>query len=147
MKEKGVNVQDKRWVRDGKYWTSAGVTAGMDMALAMVADIRGEKYAKTAMLDLEYDPQPPFAGGSENNTDKEIVDIMRQMYDMGMETVLNPKVQPALVLTTDIDPVCHMSVTTGYADTTRHNGKVYGFCSHMCKESFVKEPERFLTKK
>lgn len=147
LREKGVNVQDKRWVRDGKYWTSAGVTAGMDMSLAMVADIRGEKFAKTAMLDLEYDPQPPFSGGSEHNTDNEIVNIMRQMYDMGMESLINPTAQPVIVLTTDIDPVCHMSVAAGYADTVRYKNHVYGFCSHMCKESFVKEPERFLNKK
>ncbi|MFM8833401.1 MAG: DJ-1/PfpI family protein [Cytophagales bacterium] len=147
LREKGVNVQDKRWVRDGKYWTSAGVTAGMDMSLAMVADIRGEKFAKTAMLDLEYDPKPPFAGGSEHNTDKEIVDIMRQMYDMGMERVINPTPQPVIVFKTDIDPVCHMSVAAGHADTVRYKNDVYGFCSQMCKESFVKDPERFLSKK
>lgn len=147
LRERGVNVQDKRWVRDGKYWTSAGVTAGMDMSLAMVADIRGEKYAKTAMLDLEYDPQPPFAGGSEHNTDKEIVSMMRQMYDLGMEKMLRPTEQPALELVSDIDPVCQMSVADGYADTTLYHGNVYGFCSHMCKESFVKEPLTFLNKK
>ncbi|MFY7730768.1 MAG: DJ-1/PfpI family protein [Flavobacterium sp.] len=147
LREKGVNVQDKRWVRDGKYWTSAGVTAGMDMSLAMIADIRGEKYAKTAMLDLEYDPQPPFAGGSEHNTDKEIVDIMRQMYDIGMESAVNSPAQSVITLASTIDPVCNMSVATGHSDTTLYKNNVYGFCSHMCKESFVKEPERYLSKK
>jgi YHS domain-containing protein len=99
------------------------------------------------MLDLEYDPQPPFAGGSELNTDKEIVDIMRQMYDMGMEKVVNPTDEPVLVLTSNIDPVCHMTVAAGYADTARFKNELYGFCSHMCRESFVKNPERFLNKK
>ncbi|MFM7486779.1 MAG: hypothetical protein ACKO13_07640 [Cytophagales bacterium] len=40
-----------------------------------------------------------------------------------------------------------MSVAAGHADTVRYKNDVYGFCSHMCKESFVKDPERFLSKK
>ncbi len=81
-----VNMsKTERWVRDGKYWTSAGVTAGMDMSLAIVKEIMGEKYTKTAMLDLEYDPKPPFQGGSEYNTDKALVEMMRSMYDGGIK--------------------------------------------------------------
>jgi YHS domain-containing protein len=99
------------------------------------------------MLDLEYDPQPPFAGGSELNTDKEIVDIMRQMYDIGMESAVNSPAQSVITLASTIDPVCNMSVATGHSDTTLYKNNVYGFCSHMCKESFVKEPERYLSKK
>ncbi|MEO8253252.1 MAG: hypothetical protein ABI554_02610 [Flavobacterium sp.] len=34
------------------------------------------------MLDLEYDPKPPIGGGSVKNTDKEIAESMRTMYDM-----------------------------------------------------------------
>ena len=36
------------------------------------------------MLDLEYDPKPPLNAGSVKNTDKIVVDMMREMYDMGM---------------------------------------------------------------
>lgn len=43
-----------------------------------------------------------------------------------------------IVLASDIDPVCHMSVKDGYADTTMYEGKIYGFCAAMCKESFLK---------
>lgn len=84
----GAKVNRKkteRWVRDGKYWTSAGVMAGMDMSLAIVKEIMGEKYTKLSMLDLEYDPKPPFQGGSEHNTDKELVEMMRSMYDGGIK--------------------------------------------------------------
>ncbi len=76
-----INFIDKRWVRDGKYWTSAGVSAGIDMSLALVAEIKGETYAKLLMLNLEYDPKPPFKGGAVNNTDPALVDYMTKMYD------------------------------------------------------------------
>ena len=97
LQELGAKPQNERWVRDGKYWTSAGVTAGMDMSLALINDIRGEQYTKAAMLDMEYDPKPPFSGGSEQNTDKSIVDMMRQMYDAGLAKA---KATPAKVTPT-----------------------------------------------
>lgn len=85
----GANFQRKRWVRDGKYWTSAGVTAGMDMSLAIVQEVRGDAYLKLAMLDLEYDPKPPLNAGSITNTDKETVQMMKEMYDMGFGPILD----------------------------------------------------------
>jgi putative intracellular protease/amidase len=60
----GAKFKEERWVKDGKYWTSAGVTAGLDMSLAIINDLMGEKYTKGVKLDLEYDPQPPFNAGS-----------------------------------------------------------------------------------
>jgi YHS domain-containing protein len=50
-------------------------------------------------------------------------------------------------LSVDNDPVCHMSVKGIQADTSLYKGKVYGFCSDMCKGSFKKEPEKFLAQK
>lgn len=38
----------------------------------------------------------------------------------------------------DTDPVCEMSIKDGVADTATVNGKLYGFCSPVCKEDFVK---------
>ena len=87
----GAKIKDSRYVMSGKYWTSAGVTAGMDMSLALVNEIMGEKYTKTVMLDLEYDPKPLYNVGGEHNTDKAIVEMMRAMYDVGMESVLRPE--------------------------------------------------------
>lgn len=39
----------------------------------------------------------------------------------------------------DTDPVCDMSIKDGVTDTAMINGKLYGFCSHDCKESYVKD--------
>jgi putative intracellular protease/amidase len=77
----GAIFQQKRWVQDGKYWTSAGVTAGMDMALAIVVNLFGNEYAQAVMLDLEYDPQPPIRGGSLRKTDLVPRHNMLWMYD------------------------------------------------------------------
>lgn len=145
--EFGAKVEDKRFVKNGKYWTSAGVTAGMDMSLALVNEIRGEKYTKAVMLDLEYDPQPPFPGGSEQKTDKEIVDNIRSMYDGGMKAALHPdSFYSAMQYENKRDPVCGMSVETGVADTANYKGKVLGFCSGDCKKAFLKNPSAYASK-
>ena len=76
-----IEFVNERWVKDGKYWTSAGVSAGIDMSLALVKEIKGETYAKLMMLNLEYDPKPPLMGGSVEKTDKALVDYMTATYD------------------------------------------------------------------
>lgn len=141
----GANVQKKRFVRSGKYWTSAGITAGMDMGLALINEIRGENYTKAIMLDLEYDPQPPFKGGSDYNTDTAIVEAMRAMYDMGMEKVLHPvTTYKNMHFDNTKDPLCGMPLTGGVSDTAHYQGKVYGFCSDGCKKEFLKNPASYL---
>lgn len=85
LKEHNITFVDQRWVQDGKYWTSAGVSAGIDMSLALVAEIKGETYAKLLMLNLEYDPKPPFKGGSIKNTNSGLVEYMTQMYDQVLQ--------------------------------------------------------------
>jgi putative intracellular protease/amidase/YHS domain-containing protein len=146
--EFATKVQDKRFVKAGKYWTSAGITAGMDMSLALVNEITGEKYTKAVMLDLEYDPQPPFVGGSEQKTDKEIVESIRTMYDAGMDDVLQPeKVFKTMKFENKKDFICGMPITAGVADTANYKGKVYGFCATACKDEFKKKPASYLAKK
>ncbi|MEX0283797.1 MAG: DJ-1/PfpI family protein [Paracoccaceae bacterium] len=55
----GVDWQrSARWVRDGKFYTSSGVSAGMDMALALIADLLGEEAAEQASMWAEYVRNP-----------------------------------------------------------------------------------------
>ena len=59
-----------RWVEDGKFFTSSGVSAGMDMSLAVIAKLLGQEQADHAMLEAEYiaNPDPsndPFAVSGE----------------------------------------------------------------------------------
>jgi transcriptional regulator GlxA family with amidase domain len=85
----GAHFQKKRYVNDGKYWTSAGVSAGIDMSLAIVNDLFGEKYTQGIMLDLEYDPQPPYNAGSIEKTSPIVFEMMKTMYDMLMLSTIN----------------------------------------------------------
>jgi transcriptional regulator GlxA family with amidase domain len=60
----GAKPANARYVFDGKYATSAGMSAGIDMALALAARIAGDDAAMAVQLGMEYDPQPPFTAGS-----------------------------------------------------------------------------------
>ncbi|MEL7248519.1 MAG: DJ-1/PfpI family protein [Bacteroidota bacterium] len=84
----GATFVDERYTNDGKYWTAAGVTAGMDMSLALLAEIAGEDYAQGVMLDMEYDPQPPFAGGSPEKTRPAVFEYMNGMYKAGVDAII-----------------------------------------------------------
>ena len=52
-----------RVVRDGNIITGGGVTAGIDMALTVVAEVAGQDVAEAVQLAIEYAPEPPFAAG------------------------------------------------------------------------------------
>ncbi len=56
----GATYQRKRWVEDGKFILSAGVSAGIDMGLQLAARLTDEATARQVQLSLDYDPQPPF---------------------------------------------------------------------------------------
>ena len=56
----GTPYHLERWVEDGKVITGAGVSAGVDMALYLVARLTDEATARKVQLALDYDPQPPF---------------------------------------------------------------------------------------
>jgi cyclohexyl-isocyanide hydratase len=63
LTEFGAIPDPARVVRDGNVFTGGGVTAGIDFAFTMMAEIAGEPYAKALTLGLEYAPSPPFSGG------------------------------------------------------------------------------------
>jgi transcriptional regulator GlxA family with amidase domain len=65
----GAEVVAERVVWDGTHVSGAGVSAGIDMALALTARVHGEELAKALQLGIEYDPQPPFASGSPEKAD------------------------------------------------------------------------------
>jgi cyclohexyl-isocyanide hydratase len=69
----------ERYVIDGNIVTGGGVTAGIDFALAIAADLHGEDVARSIQLAIEYDPAPPFASGSPANADPALVERTRQM--------------------------------------------------------------------
>jgi transcriptional regulator GlxA family with amidase domain len=60
----GATYSDERVTLDGKYMTSAGVSAGIDLGLRLCAEIAGREMAEAVQLSMEYDPDPPFAAGN-----------------------------------------------------------------------------------
>lgn len=59
----GASHESARVVRDGRVFTSAGVSAGIDFAFVVVAELAGADVAKVIQLGIEYDPAPPFDAG------------------------------------------------------------------------------------
>jgi transcriptional regulator GlxA family with amidase domain len=58
---------DRIWVRDGKFWTSAGITAGIDLALAMIAEDLGPNVARDVARQLVVYAQRP--GGQTQHSE------------------------------------------------------------------------------
>ena len=77
LREYGADPVGGRFVEDGKVITAAGVTAGIDMALHLVAREVGPEVAQAVQLGIEYDPDPPFDSGSPEKAPPEIVELVR----------------------------------------------------------------------
>ena len=67
----------ERVVFDQKYVTAAGVSSGIDMALALAGRIAGDQTAQAIQLGIEYDPQPPYDAGSPDRAPAEITGRLR----------------------------------------------------------------------
>ncbi len=76
----GAIPDDARVVRDGNAITGGGVTAGIDIALSIVAAIAGEKVAKMIQLAIEYAPAPPFNSGRPETAEPETVAAVKQLF-------------------------------------------------------------------
>lgn len=69
-------VVDDRYVVDGRIISSAGVSAGIDMALYLLSLVTNDRYAQIVQLSMEYDPKPPFYTGSPATAPREMVDMI-----------------------------------------------------------------------
>ncbi len=79
LREYGATPVSQRVVREGKVITAAGVSAGVDMALGLAAEVAGVRAAQAIQLGIEYDPEPPFSGGSTRSAPPEIVELVTAM--------------------------------------------------------------------
>ena len=70
----GAVPKRERFVFDGKYVTGAGVSAGIDMALALAGRVAGDEVAKRIQLGIEYDPRPPYQSGSPATAEAGLVE-------------------------------------------------------------------------
>ena len=72
----GATHARERWVEDGKFLTSAGGSAGIDMMLHLVARLTSESRARLAQLVVEYDPRPPFGGIDWSSVDGDLAGML-----------------------------------------------------------------------
>lgn len=67
-----------RVVRDGNVFSGGGVTAGIDMALTVAAELVGRETAEGVQLFLEYAPDPPFASGRPETASAPVLAAVRE---------------------------------------------------------------------
>ena len=80
LKYYGAEAIKSRFVIDDNYISTAGITAGIDGALALAAILRGEDTAKEIQLDIEYDPVPPFDSGTPDKATQSTIDDFYKLY-------------------------------------------------------------------
>jgi cyclohexyl-isocyanide hydratase len=74
----GATPVDERVVTDDKFVFAAGVTAGIDAALRVAANLRGDEEAQAIQLWMQYAPEPPFAAGTPKTAPAAIVAAARR---------------------------------------------------------------------
>lgn len=80
----GAIPDPARVVRDGKIFTGGGVTAGIDFALTIAAEIAGEDMAQAIQLGVEYAPAPPFNSGRPETAPAKVLERVQKIYGSGM---------------------------------------------------------------
>jgi transcriptional regulator GlxA family with amidase domain len=86
---------EERIVRSGKIVTSAGVSAGIDLALWLAGEIAGRERAQAIQLAIEYDPHPPFDSGHMSKASEETQRLAKEIMDERMpadQRYLVPKI-------------------------------------------------------
>ena len=71
----GAQPSEQRVVISGRIVTGAGVSAGIDLALTLAANIAGPEVAQGIQLAIEYDPHPPFDAGAQSKAPRSIYDM------------------------------------------------------------------------
>lgn len=77
----GVIVDESRVARDGNIITGGGVTAGLDFAFVVAAELAGETLAQSIQLGLEYAPSPPFASGRPELATPEVLAAVKSRLE------------------------------------------------------------------
>ena len=91
----GAQPVRERVVQDGQVITGAGVSAGIDLALFLVATLLGTEQAQKIQLSIEYDPQPPFDVGSPNKAPAHLVEELRKNSRFHQPPADQQVIQPA----------------------------------------------------
>lgn len=80
LERHGALFTAERVVRDGKYASAAGVSAGIDLALTLAVELAGTERAASIQLGIEYDPKPPLDAGHPDRVPAALRDaVLAQM--------------------------------------------------------------------
>jgi cyclohexyl-isocyanide hydratase len=82
----GAKYEPARVVRDGNVFTGGGVTAGIDFALAVAAEVAGAEAAQRIQLSIEYDPAPPFTAGTPDRAPAPVKAQLGEFFDKRLAT-------------------------------------------------------------
>lgn len=93
----GAIPDEGRVVRDGNVFTGGGVTAGIDFALTIVAEIAGPEAAQAIQLGIEYAPAPPFNSGRPELAPPEVLARVQGRYKERVDEVENAAKKAAIV--------------------------------------------------
>jgi len=77
----GATPDSARVVRDGNIFTGGGVTAGIDFALTILAEVAGAEFAQSVQLGIEYAPAPPFDSGRPDLAPAHILANTQKRYE------------------------------------------------------------------
>jgi len=92
----GATYEKARVVRDGNVFTGGGVTAGIDFALTVAAELASAEVAQRIQLSIEYDPAPPFASGDPEHAPAAVREQMTERFGTRLAT-FRGELQRALV--------------------------------------------------
>ncbi|MET3665408.1 DJ-1/PfpI family protein [Caulobacter sp. 1776] len=81
----GAIPDPSRVARDGRYITGGGVTAGIDFALTVVAELAGDDMAQSIQLAVEYAPAPPFNAGRPETAPEQVLRRVSALYGKAMD--------------------------------------------------------------
>lgn len=85
----GATPDAARVVRDRNRFTGGGITAGIDFALTLIAELHGAQEAKEIQLLMEYAPEPPFDTGRPELSDRQSVSNVRSRLERDMQRILS----------------------------------------------------------
>lgn len=133
-------IGDVRFVEDGKIITTAGVSAGIDGALHVVAKLKGLKEALFITAVLEYEKWKPEDGKVINAMN--MSNMQHRHETAGIRHKAMPNINGE-----DTDVVCGMTVAKSSAKYfSNYQGKDYHFCSASCKKLFDKNSALYASK-
>ncbi|MFS3135250.1 DJ-1/PfpI family protein [Gluconacetobacter sacchari] len=90
LKEYGAIPDPGRIVKDGRFMSGGGVTAGIDFGVAIAAELRGVQAAQEVQLLVQYDPQPPFHAGNPLEAPPKVRDAVYRMLPGSEHGLMRP---------------------------------------------------------